>query len=481
MKERLLKYRKSKGLTAQEMAVKLNVSTEEYEKIESRENQLTDKKLLKKIEELISEKRARILTPYEQTTRTLNRLIPKNPAFEAVRKLGINNFSSPARHIIDSQRTYLDRIAGGSNLHRNKKYLGFPAGLDYLDRVRTPFDDFSNKRIREISTMQYLRTIDNSLVNRSINRIHGNWGATDPFKETRQIINQLNNVISGASSRQMIFYNQINRTIVDNRKSYDKYIEFSSNLSRTLSDLNVLGFSKYHYKYFDSISKTRTEDYLSGSVFRAFGDREDFNNELEVIEEILKDTVHKKEVKGFFEELEKLLHEDEEYEVIQLEDLYIRFSLWINENLGKAYEDAKLIVKNLFKNTANIQWIISISFAIQISMTNQMSHRNTQSIIKKNTTTINDELIQQKKSLEQIFHNQERVNQEIAIFKKSSIDNHLRIRRDYRSKNLGVVKKGQVVRILEMKTKWMRIAFEDFKDDIPKTGWVRIDYYKEMN
>lgn len=481
MKERLLKYRESNGLSIQEMAVKLNISSEEYEKIENGERQLTDEKLLKKIEELFPRKRFKTTTPYEQTTRTLNRLIPKNPAYEAIRKLGLDNFRSPAQEIISSQRTYLDRITVGSTLYRNKKYLGLPAGLDYLNWVRTPIDDFSNKRIREISTMQYLRTIDDSLVNRSINRLHGSWGAVNPFKETSQTIRQVNSIISGSYTKQRVFFNDINRAVVNNRKAYDKYIEFSSNLSRTLSDLNVLGFSKYHHRYFDLISETRTEDYLSGSVFKAFKDREDFNNEEEVIEEILKHPEYKEEVKGFFEELDELLDEDEEYDATQLEELYMRFSIWVSENIGKIYEDAELIVKVLFQNTAYIKWILGIYFSIQISMTNQMSHRNTQSIIKKNNKEINDELTQQSESIRQIFQNLESVNKGIANYKKSSIDNHLRTRRDYRSRMLGVVKKGQVVRILEMKTKWMRIAFEDFEDDIPKTGWVRIDYYEEIN
>lgn len=481
MKERLLKYRESKGLSVQGMAVELNISTEEYEKIESGERELTDEKLLKKIEDLFSVKKTRAITPYEQTTRTLNRLIPKNPTYEAIRKLGLDSFRSPASDMINSQRTYLDRITGSANLHRNKKYLGFPAGLDYLDRIRTPFDDFSNKRIREISTMQHLRTINDSLVNRSINRIHGSWGVANPFNEASQTIRQLNNLISGSSLRQMTSFNQINRMVVNNRSAYDKYIEFSSTLSRTLSDLNVLGFSKYHYKYFDSISKTKTEDYLSGSVFRAFKDRKDFNNEEEVIDKILKHPEYKEVVKDFFEELDELLNESEEYEATQLENLYIRFSVWISENLGKVYEEAELVVKVLFQNTAYIKWILSIYLSIQISMTNQMSHRKTQTMVKRNNEVINDELIQQKESLKQIFQNLEQVNQEIATFKKSLKDNHLRTRRDYRSKKLGVVKKNQVVRILEMKTKWMRIAFEDFKDDVPKTGWVRIDYYEEIN
>lgn len=476
MKNKLKAYRKSNGLSKKEMAKKLDIKTKEYKEIENGEDINND--VIGKINALLkgkaSNKKAEIKLPtgIPDFTKAFDRANSLTNSHVGI-NMTINSSIGKASSLFNLTKAYKPEPIGFDLLKTitNQNYIG----LDTL----TNNSMFSN---------QVKVTIDNqSKFLDSYNFIFDNQGYNDNIKSAinshKAVLASIKNVTDPVSEiMKSSAFKSITEIVVNNKTSYQNFIDFSSDLSKIISNSAI---SNDLYSNLISTSSFLNQnkepsivDILSGSTFMLFDKDNDFGNEKEIIEQINNDEQLKQEANNFIKELNQIINDDtDSIEIEKVESIYSKFANWISHVFNKTEVDAKKIAKILIKV---LLFLLPFAYSNYQSDINRIAHEKTQ-----------EESKEMKKILIDLYNNSEKTintNQEILdkLNSESSQnmvaleDVNLRTRRSLDGKTKAIVLASQRVIVLDKKTKWMEIIYVDMNDNLPKTGWVKIEYFNSI-
>lgn len=478
MIKKLKKYRKSKGFTKKEMAKKLKISKEEYKKLVNDKDYEIDSKLEKRIEKLLSSEKPKYKAKGIE--------IPKG--LESTIKIAekLNRITSPTAKLMDSITTpYKSSLAiteaALKMTESIQPKLNTWADFTFPMPDTTPeIVKFTNKftdSIPYVELNNVTEAFQGVLDNDSISSLQNSITTVNNIGKT------LNDYISIPDYVNSPILS-LSETINKNSELYTEYIDFSSSLAEALAP--IIDNSKLYFpeEFYDA-TKLNTIDFLSGSTFLAFEHYQNFDEEKEVLEKIKEDSKLQHEAIGFFEELHEVIGEDnDEYDSEEFISLVNKFAIWISNTFDKSFEKALMLGKTILLNSQLLTFIFMATLAIDSR--NASAARDAKILHNQEQSLRNDKqsLENQEKSLQ----NQEAIikNQQEILKRKSDelmqlmTNTKLRISNNGKSKILGSIKKGQIVEVEEKKIKWMRVSLKDIDTDEPKTGWVRIELFKEI-
>ena len=472
MRKRLEKYRKSNDLSKKQMAKKLKISKEEYKQLINDKDHEIDSKLERRIKKLLSSEKPK--------SKAKGIEIPKG--LESTIKIAekLNKITSPTAKLMDSITTpYKSSLAITEAALKMTESI--QPKLNTWADFTFPMPDTTPEIVK--FTSKFTDSIPYVELNNATKAFQGILD-NDSISSLQNSITTVNNIGKTLNDYISIpdYVNSpifsLSETINKNSKLYNEYIDFSSSLAETLAP--IIDNSKLYFpeEFYDA-TKLNTIDFLSGSTFLAFEHYQNFDEEKEILEKIKEDSQLQHEALGFFEELHEVIGEDnDEYDSEEFIGLVNKFAIWISKTFDKSLEKALMLGKTILLNSQLLTFIFMATIAIDSRNASaardaKILHNQEQSLKNEKQSLENQEVI--------IKNQQEILKSESDELMQLMTNTKLRASNNGKSKILGSIKKGQIVEVEEKKIKWMRVSLEDFETDEPKTGWVRIELFKELN
>ncbi len=462
MIEGLKKYRKLRKLSKKQMAELLEISKEQYKDIESNKEAVISDELAQKINKLLSSKTASIKPKKLVGLENLDKLNGNLKPFEHIQDKinSIPAFNNSIINLInDPIIKALEPTKSMGQLKSSMPTFTIPETLNALITPKT------NNYIWE-SIVNPLRDVS------SINAIIESQKKVQDIFSVNSIFNSSNDILKTLEDINKPFkdFNILTETILENQKPFDNYLDFNSKFTSNLIGSSALDsyFSKENF--LDKDKPLSAIDIISGTTFS--GHMEFFNEfqkeeEKEIINEIENNPEARNEALEFLSELAEIVEEGEKVNEEKLEAIYLRVTKWIEKWF-------KSINK---KALAGKVFIMLIPMAITLSFARYGMIKNSegQNELSNQIDKIQDDLNETKNNLiKPSFEKLEKLNL------KAVMDINLRRGRNIKSKSLLVIQKGEVVSVIDMKRKWMKVSYTDLNNDISVEGWVKMGYFEKV-
>ena len=471
MNNRLKNYRKDRKLSKKQVAKKLKITLDEYITIESGDKKITNK-LKERIEGLFERKNIKLpkgkglsswlstydklpkgIKPFTVLDEKINKLpigidnislntirnigIPKSPITDMTKSMQMDNsvFDRPTLSDILSSSVISKSMSWVDLVHDRNKDFDWISPL-----VKTQFTIHNG--LNELLESSTITNISN---------------ATDFWKD----INDINKTAR-----------TISETIAGNQKLYNDYLNFNSELSKSIigfTDINEY-YSKENFlkgpKFltaFDIISGTTFVDQLdtfddddqTDEIIEEFKDNEDFNEQNQ----------------SFLNEFTEII-ESEGVEVSKetLSPLYVRIYDWV----GEYFTVSQLLQVKITRRL--VYQLIMLTMAV-IAMKNAAIIRINQTDMKENQQKELKLKEEQLQLLNKVWENQNIDGVEVLQAKGRV---NLRKQPNIKSRILAVVPKKQNVTVIKRNRVWVLIAYEEFDTKNPRAGWVKAEFFEKI-
>ena len=499
MIEQLEKYRESNDLSKKELAKQLDISLREYNKILKTPKVPISEELKNKIEVLLSSKTEEKTSNFDNSPSTID-----IPEYQKKLTRTFDNLTGfPHQDILKA-------IYKTSNPYKSSLNTVM-ASTNYINRILPKFDAWSNKEVNTsnnhfTNSIAYISATDRSinnnilkLTNQTLFPIQSSWFFEEigTLKKSVESLNAVSFAMN-QSVKMTDFVNShvfltIAESVTKNRELYSDYLNFNSELSKIIYPIAGFNSKLFKENLYNTKDTLNNLDILSGSTFLGYEDYENFDDETDILEKINNDPILKEEANEIFEDVTKILNNytssKEDYDFSLLESAYLKLSLWISEKFEKKYEQAQIIAKTFIGNSKLLLLILNIAVINNNISSHNKTQTNQEKIIEEQSEAkkrdveekIRDERV--IKSQELIIKNQEKLSDKLDKIELDLITNRkiiLRKSRKDKSKIVGSVQKGQVVKVLEKKIKWIKITSQESKTSIPITGWVKINDFNKI-
>lgn len=476
MKEKIESYRKGKGISKKKLAKKLDISIEDYKKIKN------DTEIKGELGEKI-----RVLLEKKPKKRNTTIKLPSGIPDFTKNFANLNSISNHYQEMINKINNPLDkifRLQDFKSINQPKEI-----GINYLR-------DIHNKQITGLSSLQELSKFPTSIKIATDNQLKIYKSFDSIFNDQpislKSTIKMHENLWSNVAKPISSFDDMINSSLLEtitntvnrNEIAYEKYLDFNSELIQTLSKSAI---STSTYSDLISLDNFKTKkpsvlDVLSGSTFSIINDNDDFKDDSGIINKISNTPEYKEKADSIFKEFQQIVNE-ETVEIVdeeKMEQLFARFYTWIVDTFSISVSKAQKVARKYF---FLLPTAIAILSFINSQLTASENKENYQAIQKdlkyiqtgsKNINEKNEELLKVNKEILKLVKNQSTEQNMIALS-----DVNLRASRGSKSRIKSIILASQKVIVLDKKTKWMRIAYEDIKTNEPMSGWVHIKFFKE--